>query len=203
MLEILPLRKADAPEVARAHVDYLNSPLQSAGGYGMLVAQYEAIARQNGAVGFVARVDGQFAGFICGVWDRSALQKGLLAAGPILVINTIRQFLSNPTYFAYRLTRRLFYFRQAEKVYSGYELRPIVVLPQFRGYGVADQLVDHLVEDARQRGFEQIFLFTEHDNHAAARFYNRYGFVLEDEVILHAGTPYALLAKHYVYKINV
>lgn len=202
MLEILPMKEEDTPEAARAHINYLKSPLQSAGGYGMLVAQYQAIARQAGAVGFVARLDGRFAGFICGVWDRSALKKGLLAAGPALVLNTVRQFLSNPTYFVYRLTRRLFYFKQAEKVYSGYELRPIVVLPEFRGHGIADRLVDRLIADARQRGFAQIFLFTEHDNEPASRFYSRYGFVLEDEIVLHAGTPYALLARHYVYKIE-
>ncbi len=202
MLEILPLCKADAPEVARAHVDYLNSPLQSSGGYGLLVAQYEAIARQSGAVGFVAWVDGRFAGFVCGVWDRSALQKGLLAAGPALIVNTLRQFFSSPTYFVYRFTRRLFYARQAEKVYSGYELRPIVVLPDFRGQGVANRLVDRLIMDAGQRGYQQVYLFTEHDNESAARFYSRYGFVMEDVVTLHAGTPYALLARHYVYEIK-
>lgn len=195
------MQKQDAPEVAQAHMRYLKSPLKSAGGYGMLVAQYEAIAAQHGAVGFVARVNGQFVGFVCGVWDASAQKKGLLSAGFGFLFSILRQFIANPTYFVYLLTRRLFYFRQPEKVYSGYELRPIVVLPEFRGQGIADRLVDCLIEDARQRAFTQIFLFTEHDNHGASRFYERYGFVLANEVILHAGTPYALSAKHYVYSI--
>ncbi len=201
MLQILPLQNDSAVLAAHAHITYLRSPLQSAGGYGMLVAQYQAVAGQAGATGFVAWVDGQFAGFICGVWDRRALQKKLLASAPRLVWYTLQQIAAHPSYFVYRLARRFSYARQAENMYHGYELRPIVVLPEFRGQGVADCLVDRLLEDARARGFAQVYLFTEQDNHAAARFYVRYGFRLQNEVELHAGTPYAVVAKHFVYDL--
>lgn len=66
---------------------------------------------------------------------------------------------------------------------EGYELRPIAVLSQFRGRGVADKLVERLVQDAHERGYDQIFLFTEDNNFAAIKFYLRFGFVLEDRTL--------------------
>lgn len=41
---------------------------------------------------------------------------------------------------------------------------------------MADHLVKRLIQDAGERGYDQVFLFTEADNLPAIRFYTRFGF---------------------------
>jgi ribosomal protein S18 acetylase RimI-like enzyme len=65
---------------------------------------------------------------------------------------------------------------------SGYELRPIVVSTSERGSGLAAKLVNVLVDDARKRGFGEIYLITEQDNIAANAFYPKLDFHMAGEV---------------------
>ena len=65
--------------------------------------------------------------------------------------------------------------RSREKDFN-YELRPIVVSASYRGRGVAPALLSMLKQDARQRGYPQIYLLTEIDNLRAIRFYEKNGF---------------------------
>jgi len=56
------------------------------------------------------------------------------------------------------------------------ELRQIYVLKDHHGTGLAKALTDWAIEEARARGFEEIYLTVYIDNHRARRFYDRYGF---------------------------
>lgn len=56
------------------------------------------------------------------------------------------------------------------------ELRQFYVLKPWQGTGVARALMDWVVEEARARGAEQLYLSVFVDNHRAQRFYARYGF---------------------------
>ena len=56
------------------------------------------------------------------------------------------------------------------------ELRQFYVLKPWQGTGVAQALMDWVLEEARRRGAEQLFLSVFTDNHRARRFYARYGF---------------------------
>lgn len=56
------------------------------------------------------------------------------------------------------------------------ELRQLYVLGPWHGTGVARALMDWVLDEARERGAEQIFLSVFVDNHRAQRFYARYGF---------------------------
>ena len=56
------------------------------------------------------------------------------------------------------------------------ELRQLYVLGPWQGTGVAGALMEWVLEEARGRGAEQIFLSVFVDNHRAQRFYARYGF---------------------------
>ena len=56
------------------------------------------------------------------------------------------------------------------------ELRQLYVLKPWQGTGVAQALMDWVVEEARRRGAEQVFLSVFIDNIRAQRFYARYGF---------------------------
>jgi ribosomal protein S18 acetylase RimI-like enzyme len=56
------------------------------------------------------------------------------------------------------------------------ELRQIYVLKDHHGSGVAKALTDWAIGEARERGFEELYLTVYVDNHRARRFYDRYGF---------------------------
>jgi GNAT superfamily N-acetyltransferase len=60
--------------------------------------------------------------------------------------------------------------------------RPAMLLDQFyvlqahHGAGIARTLMDWVLEEARRRGAEELYLTVFIDNHRARRFYERYGF---------------------------
>ena len=56
------------------------------------------------------------------------------------------------------------------------ELRQFYILKPWHGTGVAQALMQWVMEEARARGAAQIFLSVFTDNHRAQRFYARYGF---------------------------
>ena len=128
----------------------------------------------------MAQVNSQFAGFVCGIWDHHVINE-LNRRKPLrLALYSLEHMLEHPSQLGENL--RAYFLRRAGAIPypEGYELRPIVVLPQFRGQGVADRLVERLIQDAGERGYDQIFLYTEADNLPAIRFYTRFGFVLRE-----------------------
>lgn len=56
------------------------------------------------------------------------------------------------------------------------ELRQLYVAPAEKGTGLARELADLALADARARGFTDIYLSVFTDNHRARRFYARLGF---------------------------
>lgn len=56
------------------------------------------------------------------------------------------------------------------------ELKRLYVRPQFRHLGVAQQLVDQILADARQIGYEAVLLDTFPFLESAIRLYQRHGF---------------------------
>ncbi len=64
-----------------------------------------------------------------------------------------------------------------EPVGKPVELRQLYVLQPWQGHGVAAALMDWVVEEARRRGADELYLSVFTENHRAKRFYARYGFV--------------------------
>jgi GNAT superfamily N-acetyltransferase len=56
------------------------------------------------------------------------------------------------------------------------ELRQLYVLQPWQGAGVATDLMDWAIAEARARGADELYLSVFTDNHRARRFYDRYGF---------------------------
>ena len=182
MIEIRPFQLSDCIFVAEAHINYLTTPFRGISGIQLLRTYYEVIARQTGGIGFVAIKDGDFAGFVCGIWNRSMIKRSLLSRWDRLVIYGIEQSLQVPKMIPSLLRRLLNPYTMDVIKIKGYELRPIVVLPDYRGQGVADYLTLHLLEDAKQRGFKRISLVVEASNPAAEKFYLGFGFKLEHQI---------------------
>ena len=56
------------------------------------------------------------------------------------------------------------------------ELRQFYILKPWHGSGVARELMAWVLDEARRRGAEHLYLSVFTDNHRARRFYARYGF---------------------------
>jgi len=56
------------------------------------------------------------------------------------------------------------------------ELRQFYILKPWHGRGIAAELMAWVLDEARRRGAEELYLSVYVDNHRARRFYDRYGF---------------------------
>lgn len=177
-IEIIPLSAAHVPGVATLHMRYLRSPFQGEPGQRMLEAYYRALITQKGGCGYVALVGTRLAGYVCGVWNSSAVKKTLIIdQWSCLLGAAIQSSWQSPMLWV-DLLSRLPVIRKTNNrpPIEGYELRPIVVDEGFRGTGVAPSLISKLTSDARNRGYTFIFLATERDNIPANKFYQKQGF---------------------------
>ena len=65
----------------------------------------------------------------------------------------------------------------------------LAVLGEYRGQGVGSAMLIRLVEEARQRGFDQVYL---HAQTHALSFYKKFGFVSDEETFSEGGIPHVL-----------
>ena len=56
------------------------------------------------------------------------------------------------------------------------ELRQLYVLEEMKGQGIAQALIEWVIERARDRRADHLYLSVFTDNHRARRFYEKYGF---------------------------
>src|SRR5512140_72759 len=179
MLTIVALEKEHIKEVARLHLDHLPTSFRGTSGLRLLTGYYLAVSGGQGGCGYVALENGDIAGYVCGVWDMAILRTRLIRRqGASLLFWGAMQGFNRPRVFV-QLVRRLRPRREPiAKRFSqaGYELRPIVVAPAYRGTPVAEKLAQRIIGDAAARGFDSVHLYAEAGNAAANRFYRKIGF---------------------------
>ncbi|MBN1430542.1 MAG: GNAT family N-acetyltransferase [Anaerolineae bacterium] len=190
MTEIISLQPQHVDDVALLHLEYLRTSFRGRVGRHLLRLYYASLAEADGACGFVAIVDKQVVGYVCGVWDKSAIYQVLLRRYCVafFILNSLH-VLVNPTVLLLQLRQMIAHTKEQNDDGDGYELRPIVVAKASRGSGLAEELVSVLFQDARQRGFGRLFLVTEIDNQAANSFYRKLDF-METNTFMRNGTRY-------------
>lgn len=176
---ITKMSPSDSEQVAYLHMNYLHSPFKGNAGIKLLKIYYTAMCAEQGACGYVAKEKDNILGYVCGVWDSKELQKLMLKRfWYLLLLYVLYQNLIKPEFIMISLRRILKRSPSFDQRDTKYELRPIVILPQERGSGLAEDLVNVLLRDASDRGFERIHLYAEESNRAAVKFYQNYGFRL-------------------------
>lgn len=181
-IEIHPFRKEDCTAIAEAHLNFLTTSFRGNAGIQLLRAYYEVISQEKGGIGFLASSDGQMVGFACGVWDRPLIRRLFLKHIDKLIIYGIVQILLVPQMIPSVIQRLLNSRTLNFTTIEGYELRPLVVLPRYRGQGIADQLILHLLEDAKKRGVRKVSLVVDVRNIAAQKLYTKVGFKFERQI---------------------
>lgn len=67
------------------------------------------------------------------------------------------------------------------------ELRQFYVLKPWQGAGVAVALMEWVLEEAKRRAADELYLSVFTDNHRARRFYERYGFTFVQPYVFMVG----------------
>lgn len=68
------------------------------------------------------------------------------------------------------------------------ELRQLYVVEELKGKGVADELIRWVIDRARDKRADYLYLSVFTDNHRARRFYEKYGFEPEGTYAFMVGT---------------
>ncbi|MFQ5547651.1 MAG: GNAT family N-acetyltransferase [Woeseia sp.] len=66
----------------------------------------------------------------------------------------------------------------------------LAVVAEYRGQGVGSAMLTRLIEEARNRGFSQVYL---HSQTHALNFYKKFGFVSDEEIFSEGGIPHVLV----------
>jgi len=175
MVNIEQLKSEDCGPVSDLHLKYFQHQFHDLPGRRLLECYYKGVANQVGSTGFVAKNDEKVIGYICGVWDKGAINAFLkhkyIAS---LILWGFLHVVTHPS----TLSKMVNKVTQGSELIKkeGYELRPIIVDKDFRGSGVADLLVDRLILDAQERGYTSIFLIAEMENERAKSFYIKMNF---------------------------
>jgi ribosomal protein S18 acetylase RimI-like enzyme len=178
-VEIIPFSEQYIKFISRMHIGSLPTLFDRGTGVRLLDAYYSTMIRQTNACGFVALVEGEVAGFICGVWNYSSLiSQTFKGYWWVILTSSIQAIIINPILFFNLLARFWKYQKKGEiNNFEGYELRPIVIDHKYRGCGISALLISKLIEDAKKRRFSSIFLIVEPDNLAAVKLYQKHGFI--------------------------
>ena len=65
----------------------------------------------------------------------------------------------------------------------------LAVIAEYRGQGVGSAMLTRLVEEARQKGFSQVFL---HAQTHALKFYKKFGFGSDEVIFSEGGIPHVI-----------
>jgi ribosomal protein S18 acetylase RimI-like enzyme len=81
--------------------------------------------------------------------------------------------------FIRRATKAVKYFKKPQ---NSYYILAISVFPEFRGKGLASQLIGYVEKLAKNNGYKWIALEVENYNYSALRTYQKFGFYTKAEV---------------------
>ena len=68
------------------------------------------------------------------------------------------------------------------------ELRQFYLLEPWQGRGLADEMMQWVIDEAERRGGDDLYLSVFVDNHRARKFYERWGFVAEGRYAFMVGS---------------
>jgi ribosomal protein S18 acetylase RimI-like enzyme len=185
MIVVIPMNRSHTKQVALMHLNHLQTQFHGRAGRELLALYYRSLAEGDGACGYVAVLDNQVIGYVCGVWDAAQVKHQLMRRyGVQVAVWGLVQILTYPQLLLRMIRRSRSVGALAARDDLGYELRPMVVAPAERGNGLAAQLLKMLLVDAARRGYTFIHLVTEEDNGPANAFYRKNGFEFVSQMVV-------------------
>ena len=196
-VEFKDLQSSHAEQIAKLHIEGINTGFISSLGIDFVVSLYEAIAQSKSSFGFVAEKDGKVLGFVAFTTNLSKLYKSvILKRGPLFALLLAGKMLSLER--VKRVFETLFYPGRTRKMnLPPAELLSIAVARQERGKGLASQLIEKGFQHCQKTGIDKVKVLIGADNKPGNRLYLKFGFELVGQIVNHG-----VLSNIYVAQID-
>ncbi len=84
---------------------------------------------------------------------------------------------------------------KSQEAFDGeYYIDNLAVMPAFRGKGIGQKLIEHIEEQAKEKGYSKVSILADEENDRAYKLYERLGFV-EDTTLKVLGHTYRHMVK--------
>lgn len=175
-MNIVKAEKQNSAQVAQLHIQGINTGFISSLGQKFVQALYDAIIDSEQSFLVVAEEAGHVVAFIAvssnlsGLYRHVALKNGIkfafILASKMMSLVTIKKVIAN-----------IFYPSKMKKAgLPDAELLAIVVAPEYRGRGIAKQLINKCFDECKLAEIEEIKVLVAADNESANKTYIKSGF---------------------------
>jgi GNAT superfamily N-acetyltransferase len=193
-----PLSNRQIAAVARMHRTGVAEGFLSSLGEPVLRLLYRHVADSRHCAIFVAESPaGEPVGYICGSRDTSALFREFLRSRWPVALRVMVPRLLSPARIR-RAVETLRYPATAAADLPTAELINFVVEPEWRGHGVADQLLARLLQWFAEQGETAVKAVSGEQLERAHRFYEKSGARLHSRTSLHRGVG----SRVYLYTVG-
>src|SRR3989339_334878 len=194
-IKFVTLEPRHAREMAKLHIEGINTGFISSLGLDFVTALYEGIIESKDSFGFVSE-DDKVLGFVAFTTSVSRIYKYII--------------LKKGMRFAFLLARKMLSFEKLKKVFETLfypvrvkkmnlpeaELLSIVVSGEIRRHGQATELIQQGFEEYHKKGIDQVKVMVSASNYPANKLYEKCGFKLASQIDSHG-----VLSNIYVAEI--
>lgn len=193
-----PATQNDLHQIAHVHVFAFPGFFLTILGFGFLKVMYRAFLSSESSIFIVSEDDGKIGGFAVGVLQSAGKDKKLaLRFLPHFIWAVIPAFVRNPFKVTSRIASQLLTDGGQPPMPSGSAvLRSIGVLPENKGKGIANKLLDAFEQLAKKKNAISVALTTDaRNNERAIGFYLKNGYQIREKFIQNETREMLLLVK--------
>jgi len=198
-MDIIPLSKEHAMQVANLHIFGIPTGFISSLGLPFVTRLYEAIASSSDAFGFVHVEDGNVIGFIAFTTNLKNLYRSICRkAGFRFFLILLKRIFSWKT--MKKVYETLFYPNRIDKLnLPDAELLSIVVSESARAKGIGRKLMRQGLTECSNRGIRDVKVLVADFNQPANRFYQNAGFQIRTQIENHGivSNVYVVSTDHF------
>lgn len=190
---IRPLEMADISAVVDIHLSCFPDSNATKFGRQFLLTYHAGYCGPSRAVAYVYAIEGRIVGFIVGGVNIRALTREMIGRSKMaFTLSVVRNLTTHPVRTAAKVWQivKSFLLPKKDTFYSDDTagLASFAVLPEFRGRGIAQELIRAFLTELCRRGIHACRVGVKADNMIARRVYEKMGFAqVNDE-----GTIYVL-----------
>jgi ribosomal protein S18 acetylase RimI-like enzyme len=184
MLESLTKKHVD--KVVEIHIQAFPDSQSTKLGKDFLKSYYGGSVSSSHTISFVWKVDGKVAGFIFGGTNKQELSRQIIMNSKAkfvkaVISNVLRDPINSIKRFWSYLVHYIIPGGDAFYANDTATLDSVALLKEFRGQGIADELIKAFLEQLKKAGVSACRLGVLGENTSARRFYERNGFVKFNE----------------------
>lgn len=179
------IKRTDAAQVARLHIEGISTGFISSLGIRFVTALYEAIAESKYSFGFVAVENDKVLGFVAFTTNLNALYKSIMLKKGLRFIFVLAGKMFS-LHCIKKVFETLFYPSRIEQMdLPQAELLSIAISQEARGKGIAATLTKTGFKECARRGITKVKVLVAASNEPANRLYIKCGFNLASQIYNH------------------